>query len=479
MKLRDMKKHGYDTVMYGIIAERYGVESSIFHPNRINGIGLEDITNELEANDAQIDGQDQATAPTDDVYADPTGMGEDMPEDSYADGGYPADGGYGAEPAAPEDEYRKMSSDGELGTDGNGDYTVDTTEPAGSDWQDTNYDDLKSDADCINLTKVLGEYINNYALNFEEFVKTNKDFIEYTGDFKQSEYFNTFINPSMELLRKVYDGDPIIKQLDNLLEVMSRKREMVAICGKPDNPFIYEGMQIVIVDAIRNILACVPYSLKNNQTLAEVIDSMQLNVVKCLIQMVADLVEVSPMFGNKIYYVEPVVSEITGKSEEIASTPYARLEVMTRGNESFSRMRLANESIMNLIEIKNNKALVEYTALNKMMLVITYLNKDTDLKSSTSSVLSTVLKLASANGEDVITLIDQAIETFRENIFIPEIKAMAELSAKESEKIAKDPESQPKELSSANKEISDSFNAGKEKVVEVEVEESNFDDDLE
>lgn len=474
--------------MYNIVAERYGLETPFFNPRYKNSVGLEDVERELEENEEDNNGEkfaDEATA-TDPGIGDDMGMGEDIDDMSEPEVDPNADlDGIGLDEDASMgagDEYSGLSRDGEFGNDGDGNYTV---EPGtvNEDWQETNYDDLKSDADCINMVKIISNYSNQYALNFEAFVKTNPEFIDYTGDFKQIEMFNNFVAPAMDLLNKVFKDDPIIKHLESLIELMSEKRKVLAVCGKPDNPFVYEGMQIVLYDTLRSILACVPYSIKNNQNLSEVIESMQLNVVKALIQMVADLVELAPMMGTKIYYVEPVVSEITGKSEEIANTPYAKLDVMNRnGNESyaFSRMRLANESIMNLVEIKNNKALVEFSVLNKMMLVITGLTKDVNMKDACISTLTRVLKLASSNTDDIVPEIDACIETFRNEIFIPEIKAMATLSAEEDAKLTEEPETNV-DLDDGASELS-----GEKEVTTVDLpgeevspeDEDDFDNDL-
>ena len=485
MKFSEIRKtKDYKHAMYTICNERYGIESIFFNPRNPHRIGLEDIEDELEANEEENDGRPFA----DDIdsSSDMGGeMGPDM-EDAPVDPNADLDNyniGLDAEPEQSGDGFSDLSRDGEMGTDDNGNYTVEETEPA---WEEgTTIDDLKSDADCINMVKIIGNYTNQYALNMEEFIKTNKELIDYTGDFKQVEMFNAYVNPAMDLITKMFKDDPVVKHLEGLIEIMTDKRKVLSVCGKPDNPFLYEGMQIVLYDAIRSVLACIPYSIKNNQSLAEVIESMQLNVVKCLIQMVADLVEISPILGTKIYYVEPIVSEITGKSEEVANTPYATLDVMNRGNESFSKMRLANESIMNLVEIKNNKALVEFSALTKMMCVITGLTKDIDLKESCIKSLQMVLKMASAGSEEVLQDLDSSIEYFRNEVFIPEIKSMASLAAEENAKLTEEPEvnvdiKEGSEIASNSLEVKTEETEvsipGEE--LEPEVEEEDFDNDL-
>lgn len=491
--LKELKKLGdHKHTIYSIVAERYGIESPFFNPRFKNRIGLEDVEEELDANEEETGGEgkpyaDPETA-TDVGATDDMGYGEDI-EDGPTDvsGEYPdpnagLDGiGLDADAAetTPEDEFAGLSRDGEFGNDGEGDYTVDSSE-----WEETSYDDLKSDADCINMVKIISNYTNQYALNFETFVKQNPEMIDYTGDFKQLEMYNQYVAPAMDIITKMFKDDPIVKHFENLIELMSEKRKVLSVCGKPDNPFMYEGMQIVLYDALRSVLACIPYSIKNNQTLSEVIESMKLNVVKCLIQMVADLVEVGPIFGTKIYYVEPVVSEITGKSEEITNTPYAKLDVM-KGTESvefrFSRMRFANESIMNLVEIKNNKALVEFSALSKMMVVITGLTKDIDIKTACLTALDKIMKVASSNAESVVQDLDTCIDYFRNEVFIPEIKAMAALAAEEDAKLTEEPET--------NVELNDGaaeMTGEKETVTSVEIagaevepeEGEDFDNDL-
>lgn len=483
MKFSEIRKtRDYKHAMYTICNERYGIESIFFNPRNPHRIGLEDIEDELEANEEENDGRPFADdmSETGDMGGEMGPDMEDVPMDPNADlDNYNI--GLDAEPK-PGDEFSSMSRDGEMGTDNNGNYTVEETEPA---WDEgTTMDDLKSDADCINMVKIIGNYTNQYALNMEEFIKTNKELVDYTGDFKQVEMFNAYVNPAMDIITKMFKDDPVVKHLEGLIEVMTDKRKVLSVCGKPDNPFLYEGMQIVLYDAIRSVLACIPYSIKNNQSLAEVIESMQLNVVKCLIQMVADLVEVAPILGTKIYYVEPIVSEITGKSEEVANTPYATLDVMNRGNESFTRMRLANESIMNLVEIKNNKALVEFSALTKMMCVITGLTKDIDLKESCIKALQMVLKMASAGSEEVLADLDSSIEYFRTEVFIPEIKTMASLAAEENAKLTEEPETNV-EINEGVSEVSGTVETEGSVEVDIpgeeiqpEVEEEDFDNDL-
>lgn len=484
--LTELKKNkDYKHAMYNICSERYGLESVFFNPRNPYRIGLEDIEDELEANDEE-EGKGKAFADDETgegAPGDEMGYGEDIPEEPIGD--YPADNsdldGLGldaeVEESKPEDAFAGLSRDGEMGTDDEGGYTI---EPEEVGWEETDINDLKSDADCINMVKIISNYTNQYALNFETFAKQNPELIDYTGDFKQVEMYNKFVAPAMDIITKMFKDDPIVKHLENLIELMSEKRKVLAVTGKPDNPFMYEGMQIVLYDAIRSVLACIPYSIKNNQSLAEVIESMKLSVVKCLIQMVADLVEVGPILGTKIYYVEPVISEVTGKSEEISSTPYAKLDVMNRGNESFTGMRLANESIMNLVEIKNNKALVEFSALNKMMVVITGLTKDLNLKEACINALQMVMKMASAGSEEVLQDIDTSIEFFRNNVFIPEIKAMASLSAEEDAKLTEEPETNV-ELGDGSAELAGEKDPDEDiptADIQPEVEEQDFDNDL-
>lgn len=442
MSIKDMKKNREFSKLMRDLSSKYGLESSIFNPRRPGYLGFEDLEEDLNNNEEYED----------DVYApEETEISES--EGSVGDaGGYDVGGMSPSEdyiPGPMEDEpvgseYGELSSDNSYGMTGNADYVADGSDAMDDGWgEEVSVDDMKSDADCVNMLKLIGNYVNDYTLNFESILKQNKDIIDYSGDFKMAPMYNDFVNPTLTILEKVYkDSQDIMKHVTGLKLVLEDKRKMMSITGKPDNPFIYEGAQLVMYELLRSLLALVPFSIKNTQTLEEVIDSMKLNVVKVLIQMAADIVEVAPTFGTKIYYVEPIESEITGKSEELANTPYRDIDVFNKKEETMTGMQLAGESIMNLVEIKNNKALVEFSILNKMMVVITGLVKDLDISNSCKEALRQIVTIMNSEDEAAVDAVDSAVNYFRSEVLQKQIQIMADLAAEENSKLVDEPEVQ-------------------------------------
>ena len=440
MSIKDMKKKKEFSRLMRDLSGKYGLESSIFNPRRPGYIGFEDLEQDLNNNEEYEDEDVQSPEET------------ELPEDGGATGeasGYDA-GGMSPEddyiPGPMEDEpagseYGELSSDGQFGMTDNSDYVADGGDSLDDEWGDeVSVDDMKSDADCVNMLKLIGNYVNDYTLNFESILKQNKDIIDYSGDFKMAPMYNEFVNPTITILEKVYkDSQDIMKHVTGLRLVLEDKRKMMSITGKPDNPFIYEGAQLVMYELLRSLLALVPFSIKNTQSLEEVIDSMKLNVVKVLIQMAADIVEVAPTFGTKIYYVEPIESEITGKSEELANTPYKDIDVFNKKEETMTGMQLAGESIMNLVEIKNNKALVEFSILNKMMVVITGLVKDLDISNGCKEALRQVVNIMNSEDEAAVDSVDSAMNYFRSEVLQKQIQIMADLAAEENSKLVDEP----------------------------------------
>lgn len=455
MSIKDMKKNREFSKLMRDLSGKYGLESSIFNPRRPGYLGFEDLEADLNENDEY---EDEVYAPEETELNEDSTTGDDV--SGYDAGGMNPNEDYIPGPVEDEpagSEYGDLSSDGQYGMNGDADYTADGSE-MNEEWGDeVSVDNMKSDADCVNMLKLIGNYVNDYTLNFESILKQNKDVIDYSGDFKMAPMYNEFINPAITILEKVYkDSQDIMKHVTGLRLVLEDKRKMMSITGKPDNPFIYEGAQLVMYELLRTLLALVPFSIKNTQTLEEVIDSMKLNVVKVLIQMAADIVEVAPTFGTKIYYVEPIESEITGKSEELANTPYRDIDVFNKKEETMTGMQLAGESIMNLVEIKNNKALVEFSILNKMMVVITGLVKDLDISTSCKEALRQIVTIMNSEDEAAVEAVDSAMNYFRSEVLQKQIQIMADLAAEENSKLVDEPEVQETPTdSSTSQEIPD------------------------
>lgn len=450
-----MERNNLSKKLYNIFGQKYGLESSIFNPDSPHFISVEALSDEVEASEAEAkkaeedaEKEESLDAPTDAENGDST-TETDFSETPTAEGD---DTGFDEstapiEPTNPDDTYIPETEE----SDG-----TPTTVEDGPTWDDSiqSADDLPSEADAINMVKLVTNYTNQYVSNMELIIKDNKDVLDRSGDIKSTTLYNDFINPANVMLNVVFKDTDLIKTVNQFKDVLEDKRKMVAITGTETSPFLYEGFQLLAYELYKSLVALVPFYIKQVQDVNQLLDNMNLKVVKDLIEMAGDVVECSNLLGTKIFYVAPVVSDITGKSEELAQTPYVNLESCQP--RPFSRMQYAGESIMNLVEIKNNNALVEFSLLIKMMKVISGLVVKQDIAKSTKEVLDRVrIVLNSADGEDADEMVNNACSELREEVFIPQIQKMAEMAKEddietaatpdESGDISGIPEPQPKE----------------------------------
>ena len=393
----------YRKLMKSILNEKYGVECHMTHPDYKYRIGFEDLETELNANDElppeeipeeQVDadwneGMDDMPPEGEDVPVDPEATsGEEMPED-------------GVDP-----EY--YSTDDEAGV------AADFSNLEGG------VEELPCEADCLNMVEIISNYTNTYVSNMELFYKTNPESLDLTGDFRKSKMFK-FVDDAIATVNAVYKEDEeLIKTVNGLFNLAKDIPKMKTICGNETTPFIYEGIQMLLIELSRTLLALLPFHLKENKPVDTLIAEMGLKVPSTLIEMANDLIEVSGLFATRIFFVAPVESEITGKSEEIAETPYASLkQEISKPEDSMSAMNYSGESIMNLIQIKNNKAGIM---------------RDLELDKSCKDVVNGIKEiLVQEAGEESI---DKYCDEFRTLILMPQIEAYNSVQVAEQKKLS-------------------------------------------
>jgi len=407
---------------------KYGVESSWVKPHSKHFIGMEDLENELEAAE---DAADHGDNDLDKYQEEFEGMGSGIDND-LPDANTELDN---ATEDVPEDSSNlpPETNNGDVEDEDYGFGYQSNEYEEDNAWDDSvnSIDDTVSEADAINMVKIITSHTNAYVSNIELIEKDNQGIIERTGDIKQAPFYNEFIQPANTILNVVFKDTDIMRKVNNFLQVIEDKRKMSSICGTAENPFLYEGIQLLAIELYKSLLAIVPFYVKNATSLDETISSMKLDTVNTLLQMAQDICDVDNMFGVKIFYVAPVVSDVTGKSEELAGTKYANLEsCMYR--PFGSRMMYAGESIMNLVEIKNNKALPEYSILSKMMKVISGMCVNLNISETYTEVLEIVKNvLNSGDSEDAESLVYDACERLRTLVFIPQIEKIADMNKQE------------------------------------------------
>ena len=393
----------YKKIMKTILQEKYGLECPMLDMRYKGRIGLEDLVPEQVDSDWNegVDGED--IPDNSDLVVDEEGTDvEDNPEN-------------------PDDVSADYYSSDDVENDFNN--------------IEGGVEDLPSDADCINMVEIISNYANTYVANMELFYKTNPDSLDLTGDFKKSKMFK-FVDDAIATINAVYNEDEeLVKTVNNLFNIAKDIPKMKTICGNETTPFIYEGIQLLLIELSRTLLALLPFHLKENQPIDAIIAEMGLKVPSMLIEMANDMVEVSGLFGTRIFFVAPVESEITGKSEEIAETPYITIkDEISRPEDSMSPMNYSGESIMNLIQIKNNKALPEYSLICKALGILSGIMRDIDLEKSCKELVDGIKEiLVQEAGEESI---DKYCDEFRSMILMPQIDAFNSVQVAEQKKLS-------------------------------------------
>lgn len=247
------------------------------------------------------------------------------------------------------------------------------------EWQNISEDqeevDKKNPEDCINLMEIVSCFTNTYRKNFVS-MEVEK-LVERSGDFKKHPMY-TEIEGVFESLTGMFNGTKC-EAYDHLSEVrdlLLQERKMFTICGDEKAPFIYEGIQLAYIQQLHLMYLATPYTLKLKTQFEEAIMTMGFDKdINFFDKILKDIIDAIPALGSKIKYRESEKSEITGKDESIANTPYSNSDIISEGHDTIvSDFEYAVESIQNLIEIKANKALLEYNVLIRdMALVTTYL----------------------------------------------------------------------------------------------------------
>jgi hypothetical protein len=402
--------------MKTILQEKYGLECPMLDMRYKGRIGLEDLESELEANDEL---EDEVPEQVDSDWNEGID-GEDIPDNSDL---------------VVDEEGTDVEDNPENPDDISDDYY--SSDDVENDFNNIEggVEDLPSDADCINMVEIISNYANTYVANMELFYKTNPDSLDLTGDFKKSKMFK-FVDDAIATINAVYNEDEeLVKTVNNLFNIAKDIPKMKTICGNETTPFIYEGIQLLLIELSRTLLALLPFHLKENQPIDAIIAEMGLKVPSMLIEMANDIVEVSGLFGTRIFFVAPVESEITGKSEEIAETPYITIkDEISRPEDSMSPMNYSGESIMNLIQIKNNKALPEYSLICKALGILSGIMRDIDLEKSCKELVDGIKEiLVQEAGEESI---DKYCDEFRSMILMPQIDAFNSVQVAEQKKLS-------------------------------------------
>jgi len=356
-----------------ILRDLYGVESRFTQPGE-DYISMEEIEEELNAN-MVIDYGMEADNP----FADIAGGTEDNvnTEDDLVQPD--------VEGAEPEEEEPLTAGEPE---------EVPEPEPE----------------DTMSVMEIMGTYQKSYIVYLKKSMMINKDLVIGSGKFadKANGLYKQFVEPTFEILELVYKDDEKSKIISDLRNLVIDKDRMKAIMGEPDNPFIGEGLQILLYLLLYISLALTPKCVQTNTKLAQAVTEAG-DVVERLFEIAKDIVEVKGLFGGKIIYQKPTTSEITKRNYKVEGSPLEKSKLFL-GNPQ--EVLIAHESFNNLLAIRNNKCLVEFSMIIKGLNIVAALVADVDLKNRCVEALSRVKLIIDSKDQDVDKTIEEAEKYF-------------------------------------------------------------------
>lgn len=337
----------------------------------------------------------------------------------------------------------------EIATQDNIDNDVPDEMIEGGEIEIKSEDDIASPDDAVNLLDVFGIYNNKFRVSFAKFISRNEGLIDRDAHFccKTREFNTNCIQPAMKLLNIVYNGDPQIKSLENLLNVLCQRSDMLKCMGTKDAPFVYEGIQMVFGAKLLILLGLVPNHLLNTKaSIDEIVDTLGSESIKKVFQVADDILEMKSKLGKSIVFVDAPKSEITGHAvDKITGTIYGNSPVMCK-KDCEHGMILSGESIENLLTIKNNGGLVECALLFKGLALVARLCENISISSLLKEAYTKIRELLGTsdinNAKDSV---DSLVEWARTSILMPLDVKMNEVNNDpeinlENEESTQDPE---------------------------------------
>lgn len=320
-----------------------------------------------------------------------------------------------------------MEGDAPLADDLDGEFDANEDEFDGD-----NIDvDLKvpEESDVINLVEMSSSLMNTYYKNMDVIYRKYK-FIDLTGNIKENDLYEKFIQPALAIIKVYSKETELEKKLDEFMNLIEDRKKMVSICGTKNSPFIYEMLQLLLIETLRQLLAVMPMAIKGSMSIEETIEKYGYSHISKMLEGMMDILGIKNVLGNKIYYKDPgdvkELSVLTDNptNEAIKGTIYdnSAFESMYELNK-FLTTYSASESIMNIIEIRNNKSILEFSLVMKLAIWITSIMKEIGTEgnyvNSTKTVLDEIKDLLTEDGAQVVDEIDNKIADLRSSVILP------------------------------------------------------------
>lgn len=271
----------------------------------------------------------------------------------------------------------------------------------------------KKVSDAFNIMELMGTFVNQFNKNMVMAIRNNYEIIDRTGNIKNenNSFYNEVIKPAMIIIDRVYPEDKNVELLHKLHEIVASKAKMAPCMGIDKSPFIYEGLQLLLAELVLNFLVTIPMSIDMSTSLDELLEKRNIKSLPLLINITKDVVEAEDKIGSSIKFIEPTVSDITNTNPNMTGTIYEKSEILTeidKGKTTF----LVNESILNLLDIKNNKSLPEFSLIMKGLVIVSAIAENMDLGTKCKEVfgkIKTLINMPDGEAKTYCTLLSSEL----------------------------------------------------------------------
>ena len=267
--------------------------------------------------------------------------------------------------------------------------------------------------DAYNLMELMGTFVNKFNKSMVAAMQMNATVIDKTGKIsnEDNKFYADIVKPAMRVIDVVYKEDKNLETLHKLNEIVTSKSKMVPVMGAEKAPFLYEGFQLLLAELILTLLTTIPMAIDGSMSLDELLDKRNIKSLPILFAIAKDVVDAEDKIGSEIKFTAPVVSDITNKNPNIEGTIYEKSPILNevdKGRTTF----LSHESIANLLDIKNNKCLPEFSLIMKGLCIVAGLAENVDLYTKCKEVLykvQTLIDLPDAEAKTYCTMLSSEL----------------------------------------------------------------------
>ena len=283
-----------------------------------------------------------------------------------------------------------------------------------------------------DLIKITLDSLDTYYKAMNKIIASNPGIIDQSGVFKRNPMVKDMIFPALDALKYAYEDEtnPIFESINKVVSLISNGATAKKLKGTGQSPFLYEGLQLVLMETLYHLVNMIPVSINKGVSMNDLGTVTNTKVLESYISMITDIA--SPEFystlSNKIEFEEtPVAAGVQVGAESgfintsgLADTPYAKYPEFD--------VYAGGESILNAINFKKSGSLDIILSVLDACTLTAQMLADKSLKNRYDSVKLVSTLMNDSNADSRNRTIDEVVTKYRANLLddIAKRKALQE-----------------------------------------------------